>query len=252
MCYHKSQTKPLEKVAAYYNARYNDQVKKQHQIQFHENGFDFKPSAIVTAQQPDELQMYSWGFIASFNKSLENARVSRTQTLNCVSEEMYSKPSFSDAAMRGQRCLIPCSGFMEWKWMDDKGKSKIPYYIQVKEQDIFSLAGLYSTWKDPATALEYYTYTVLTAPANTLMSEIHNSKKRMPVIIPKQYEKDYLNPSLSRTDVLALCSSFPDSQMSAYTISKLITSKADDSNVEKVLEPFRYEAPARDIQTSLF
>jgi hypothetical protein len=40
--------------------------------------------------------------------------------------------------------------------------------------------------------------------------------------------------------------------MSAYTISKLITSKADESNVKKVLEPYRYEAPAKDIQTSLF
>jgi putative SOS response-associated peptidase YedK len=139
----------------------------------------------------------------------------------------------------GKRCLIPFTGFFEWRWLDEKGKTKIPYYIHL-EEPIFSLAGLYSKWKDKTTAQEMYTYTVLTNKANTFMGKIHNSKDRMPVIIPKEYEKDFLNPDLSREDVLSLCSVFSESAMKAHTISKLITSKKEETNVPDVLSPKHY------------
>ncbi|MBK6831284.1 MAG: SOS response-associated peptidase family protein [Flavobacteriales bacterium] len=49
------------------------------------------------------------------------------------------------------------------------------------------------------------TYTILTTEANTRMAEIHNSKRRMPVIIPEGHERDWLNPHLTQEEVLALC-----------------------------------------------
>ena len=125
--------------------------------------------------------------------------------------------------------------------MDEKGKTKIPYYIHLKNQPIFSVAGLYSRWVDKASDQPYYSYTVLTTKANGMMSTIHNTKHRMPVILPREYEKDWLNRNLSKEDVLALCQPIDDGLMTAHTISKRITSKKEETNVPEILQVQDYE-----------
>lgn len=240
MCYHKSLTAKYEKLAEYYGIEPSDEVAEAYTPRHHENGFDFHPGPVVTAGRPQEIQLYHWGLVPFWIKDENAAMKVRTSTLNCISEEMFDKPSFRDAAKEGKRCLIPCTGFMEWKWMDEKGKSKIPYYVRVTGQELFSIAGLYARWKDRQNDRYYYSYSVLTTSANTLMAEIHNSKRRMPVIIPREYEKDWLNPNLTRDDVLALCTPFDETRMAAHTISKLITTKGADTNVPEVTREYRY------------
>ena len=241
MCYHKSLTKAIDYLADYYSATYDKVLEEVYSQHYHENGFDFLPTPILTAGKPKELQLMNWGLIPWWTKSEPDALRIRVQTLNCISEEMFEKPAFKDVAKEGKRCLIPCTGFFEWRWMDEKGKMKIPYYIRIKDQELFSIAGLYSKWKDRINDKEYYSYTVLTTKANPLMEKVHNSKKRMPVILPREYEKDWLNPTLSRDDVFALCQPLDDTRMESYTISKLITNKKEETDVPRVLEPEKYE-----------
>ena len=241
MCYHKSLTKDINALSDYYSASYDKILEETYAQHYHENGFDFMPSPIVTATKPHELQMFHWGLIPWWTKTEKDGLRLRTQTLNCISEEMYDKPAFKDAAKNNQRCLIPCTGFFEWRWMDEKGKTKIPYYLTIKDQELFSIAGLYSRWKNKDTDQYFYSYTVLTTKANPLMEKIHNSKKRMPVLLPRDYEKDWLNQNLTKEDVLALCQPLEADKMSGYTISKLITSKKEETDVPQVLEPEAYE-----------
>lgn len=151
---------------------------------------------------------------------------------------MYDKPSFKYSLKENRRCIIPATGFFEWM---DFNKKKYPHFIHVKSSKIFSLAGLYSVWTDKSTGEEIGTYTVLTTKANPLMERVHNLKKRMPVILPKDFEKDWLNPNLSKDDVLALCLPYPESDMDAYTITKLITDRAGkNKNSPAINEPFTY------------
>ena len=240
MCYHKSLTKAIDYLADYYSATYDHVMEEVYAKHYHENGFDFLPTPIITTGKPNELQMMNWGLVPWWTKAGPDALRIRVQTLNCISEEMFEKPAFKDAAKEGKRCLIPCTGFFEWRWMDEKGKMKVPYYIRIKDQELFSIAGLYSRWKDKSNDKNYYSYTVLTTKANPLMEKIHNSKKRMPVILPREYEKDWLNPTLTNDDVLALCQPLDTLRMDSYTISKLITNKKDETDVPKVLEPEIY------------
>src|SRR5690606_18431728 len=172
--------------------------------------------------KPSEIQMLNWGLVPFWVKDSAAATRLRVTTLNCISEEMFDKPAYRDAAGEGKRCLIPCTGFFEWRWLDEKGRNKIPYYIKLRDQMIFSIAGLYSRWINRATDERLYSYTVLTTAANPMMSTIHNSKRRMPVIIPREYEKDWLNPNLTKEDVLAFCQPIDDKLMTAHTISKRI------------------------------
>ena len=240
MCYHKSLTAKYEQLAEYYGVPYSEAVAEVHSPRFHENGIDFSPGPVVTAGKPNDIQLFHWGLVPFWAKDETSAMRLRGSTLNCISEEMFDKPAFRDAAGEGKRCLIPCTGFMEWKWLDGKGKAKIPHYVHLKDQEIFSIAGLYARWTNREKNTQYYSYTVLTTGANPLMAEIHNSKKRMPVLLPRDYERDWLNPNLTKEDVLALCQPIDAERMTARTISKLITTKGADTNVPEVLEEHRY------------
>lgn len=236
MCYHKSQTKEVSYLADYYSASYASVLEENYKGVYHENGFDFGATPLLTAGRPGELQLLNWGLIPFWTKDLASALKLRVSTLNCISEEMYDKPSFRDAAKQGRRCLIPCTGFYEWRWQnpDDKKSVKYPYFIYVKDQPLFSIAGLYSKWVDPQSSSPFYTYTVLTTKANQLMDKIHNTRRRMPVVIPREYEKDWLNPVLTKDDVLALCTPLDGGRMAAHTISRRITSKKGDTNVPDI------------------
>lgn len=245
MCYHKSLTKTIDYLADYYSASYSEVMKEVYSPHYHENGFDYLPSPIVTASRPNELQPFNWGLVPWFQKTVDKAGnpidplANRFQTLNCISEEMYEKSSYRDAAKNGQRCLIPCSGFIEWRHFN-KGKVKIPHYLTIKGQEIFSIAGLYSKWTHPDTEDEYHSYTVLTTRANPLMEIIHNSKKRQPVLIPREFEKDWLNPNLTKEDVLALCEPIDANRLEYITINKIVGNSKIDSDIPEALQPTQY------------
>lgn len=234
MCYHGSKTYQLDELEGYYKVVGDESNREEWVPYYHENGFDHAVTPVLTA--PGTLGYFTWGLIPWYTKTEADAMQIRVKTLNCISEEMFDKPSFRDSLKEGKRCLVPMSGFFEWRWEDLKGKEKSPHYIYVKEQPIFSVAGIYSSWKDKSRDLMVHSYSVLTTKANALMEGIHNSKKRMPVILPREYEMDWLNPSLTKEDVLALCQPFDTNKMDAYPISKLITSRKENSNVPKVLE----------------
>ena len=238
MCYHDAKDFYLSDLLAYYelagHARIPEEVKLIETRFYHNNGFDHNLLPVLA--KPDDIGMMFWGLIPWYTKTVSDAMQIRNQTLNAISEEMYEKPSYRDSLKEGKRCLVPVTGFFEWQWQDKAGKAKQPYYIHLKDQKIFSLAGIYSSWKNPDTGELVYTYSVLTTRANPLMERIHNNKKRMPVIIVQQFEKDWLNPNLTKDDVLAFCQPFDEAKMDAHTISKRITSKKDPTNVPEVTQ----------------
>jgi len=237
MCYHKQDTATMEELLV----RYENILDTVPFVPtYYENGFDFKASPVITASKPRSFQRMQWGLIPWWAKSADDAADLRLRTLNAISEEIYDKPAFKDSAKDGKRCLIPCTGFFEWRWFKG-GKVKYPYFIHCRDEKIFSIAGLWSSWTDKSTGEMRDTYTVLTTRANPLLEKIHNSKKRMPVILPREYEKDWLNPLLSKDDVLALCEPIDDQRLEAYTISRLITDrKVDNKDAAEVCKRFEY------------
>jgi putative SOS response-associated peptidase YedK len=237
MCYHKQDKALKEELEQRYMAILRD---ISYEPSYYENGFDFKASPVITAERPMEFQMMNWGLIPWWTKSSADAQQIRMRTLNCISEEMFEKSSFRDSIKDGKRCLIPCTGFYEWRWFKG-GKVKYPYFVYQKVEPIFSIAGIYSRWVDKSTGEEMNTYSVLTTRANKLMEKIHNSKKRMPVILPQEFEGDWLNPNLTPEDVMALCEPAKEGQLEAHTISKMITDRrVEDKNVPSISQPFEY------------
>jgi len=154
-----------------------------------------------------------WAKDPSIGAKLSNAR----------GETVAEKPSFRDAFKR-RRCLVPADGFYEWK-SDEGRKTKTPYFIPMKDHEVFAFAGLWDSWSDPNGSL-IRSCTIITTDPNELMSSIHN---RMPVILhPRDYVK-WLEPSPQTPENLKpLIKPFPAEAMSAYPVSTLVNKPSND------------------------
>src|SRR5690554_2121254 len=114
----------------------------------------------------------------------------RKSTLNAKLETIGEVPSFK--SINEQRCVLPVTGFYEWKWLDSKGKRKEKYLIQLDQESVFGLAGLFSSWTNPKSGEIVNSFSLLTTEANEIMAEIHNIKKRMPLIMDPEQAKKWL------------------------------------------------------------
>lgn len=136
----------------------------------------FPNDLVPIITQDHELKILKWGFpFKNSSKALINAR----------SESIAEKPFFKKP-LHKQRCIIPANSFFEWKSENNK-KSK--YRISLKDNSMFSLAGIYDTFLDSHDN-KYEAFVIITSDANAEMSLIHS---RMPVIFDKRYENNWLN-----------------------------------------------------------
>ena len=116
-----------------------------------------------------------WGLVPRWAKDPSIG----TRLNNARAESIAEKPAFRDAYRR-RRCLVPASGFYEWK--AENGR-KQPYYIYPSQGELFALAGLWESWSGPEGPLE--TCVIVTTGGNDKMRAIHD---RMPVIVaPADY-----------------------------------------------------------------
>lgn len=188
--------------------------------QYHVNAFSFPVCPVITASP--EIQAFNWGLIPFWVRTEADAREIRKMTLNARADTLFQKPSFREPVMR-RRCLIPSTGYFEWRHEGDK---KIPYYIFLKEEVIFSMAGIYDYWLDKATGKEYTTFSIITTDANPLTDYIHNTKHRMPAILSTANEEEWLNPNLSKDEIASLLKPFEAERMDAYVIQNDFMRKA--------------------------
>jgi putative SOS response-associated peptidase YedK len=171
--------------------------------------------AVITNEQPDSIQYLRWGLIPFWatNPTIGN------RLINARSETADEKPAFKKA-FQSRRCLVLSDGFFEWK---KSGQSKVPYYFFLKTHQLFSMAGLWETWKHNNRVLD--TFTILTTTPNRLMKPIHH---RMPVILPQNEEENWLkNPDT--TDLKKLLKPYPDDETDMYPVSSLVNSPQNDT-----------------------
>jgi putative SOS response-associated peptidase YedK len=183
MCFHIQLTATAQKL----EQRFKAQFVQNHQYSPNtHNGFTHPNIPVITNTNSSEIQLIQWGLIPHW----ANNDLIKTNTLNARIETIAQKPAFRDAV--NNRCLILANAFFEWQWLDTKGKSKQKYQIMLPNNDTFAFAGLWSEWTNKNNNQTIKTVTILTTQANQLMSRIHNSKKRMPMILSPQHENDWL------------------------------------------------------------
>jgi len=200
------------------------------------SAFTFPRLPVITGKDNHLIRMYNWGLIPSWVKDESYAQGIRTKTFNAKSETLMEKPSFRNA-VRTNRCLVISKGFFEWQQRENK---KIPYYIGLEDDQLFGFAGLCDTWVNPQSGEMNYTFSIITTAANPLLAVIHNTKQRMPVILPLEKEQNWIDPGVPLDKALELLVPYNHERMKAWTISKLVSTPGAVKNVPGLIEPFDY------------
>jgi putative SOS response-associated peptidase YedK len=166
---------------------------------------DVRPSQSVPVLLTDhELTRMKWGLVPFWAR---DEKVAYT-TINARAEGIESKSSFKRPLI-SRRCIIPASAFFEWSGVTGH---KTKYRIARKDGDLFGFAGLYDTWRS-ADGHELQTYTVITTTPNKVVEPIHN---RMPVILLRDQEEEWLNPDMTEPqDILPYLRPYPDDLLGA-------------------------------------
>jgi putative SOS response-associated peptidase YedK len=168
---------------------------------------------------------------------------SRLSTFNARSESIFASPLYRDLVVR-QRCIVPLSGFYEWK---RTGDSKRPFRIFLREEPIMSVAGIWEIWHRGLPD-ERHSFSILTTSANEFMSDIHN---RMPVILSRSDEDAWLDPQYSeKRSLQTLLRACPSSWLQRIEVSSLVNSPKNNSPA--LLEPVESSGGATPYTPSLF
>ncbi len=197
-----------------------------------------------------QLREFRWGLIPSWAK---DAKVG-SKMINARSETLLEKPAFRNAFAK-RRCVIPASGFFEWKHetieeeiADDrireasptlfeeydiprsaKAKSRVvkqPYFFGLASREPFAFAGLYEYWRDGAGEL-IRSCTILTTRPNSLIEPLHD---RMPVILRPPHLDRWIDcESNISASVQDLFEPFPANEMMGIEVSTSVNDPNNDS-----------------------
>ena len=166
------------------------------------------------------IDRIKWGLIVPWADSPK----STVPLINARSETVHEKPSFR-SSFRHQRCLIPASGFYEWK---KQGSENIPYMIKVTGQKVYAMAGIWSRWSRGKESID--TFSILTTSAGPSIRHIH---ERMPVILHPDHHSTWLDPSSTDEMLLDLCRPVPDEFIEMKKVCDRVNSvKNDDLSCE--------------------
>jgi len=193
------------------------------------SGFDHPNLPICTSNERWELA--EWGLIPSWAQSTEQQRELQNVTLNARSETASEKPAFINAWNK-RPCIVLASGFFEWQ---HHGKMRIPHYIQHKTEPYLWFAGLYEDVKIESHWTR--TYTILTCEANGIMSEIHNAKNRMPLILNNSEIQTWLHGSIQ--DRKQLCMPQPCNFLKAHHVNPLLNKNSINRNAPWAVESYQ-------------
>lgn len=214
------------------------------------SGFDYSdwPIIVPTADKKDfDVVGMEWGFLPDswYGKPIDTREkanrfrrgyydaagkfVPGITTLNATSEELLKTGKIYREAALHRRCLLVSPGFYEWRHIFPLGKKgqplktavKYPYRIHLRDQPLFTMAAVYKPWTDKETGETVNTFAIVTTEANALMEQVHNSKKRMPTILPDKLATDWLTGNLTEAEIQEIARyQYPAEEMTAYTIAK--------------------------------
>jgi putative SOS response-associated peptidase YedK len=201
------------------------------------NAFSKPFLPVITGTDNQHIQMFQWGLIPSWVKDEQTADKISKATFNAKSETLWEKPSFRNAA-KYKRCLVLAHGFFEWH---TSLNLKIPFYIKRKDNQAFAFAGIHEEWTNAQTGEIMKTFSIITTSANPLLEKIHNTKKRMPVILLPEMESDWIESEQSKKDLENLLVPFPEKYLEAHPVSRKILDRNLDIHDNSILDPAEYK-----------
>ena len=184
--------------------------------------YNITPSSRIVIVRKDAAAgrvaaLITWGLIPGWAKDPTIGN----KLANARGETVDEKPSFRNAFKRS-RCLIPASGFYEWKTVAGR---KQPYYMHPVGAPLFAIAGITERWQGPEGVVE--TCAIITTGPNGVMRNIHD---RMPVILSAEDHDAWLDPrNQSIAALKQLIKPCADSTMAAHAVSTRVNAPKNDA-----------------------
>ncbi|ERM81378.1 hypothetical protein P872_09665 [Rhodonellum psychrophilum GCM71 = DSM 17998] len=224
MCYHVSEQLKLELI----QERFSRQAINRELFEqaFYLSGFAQPYLPAISTHDPKVIDMYRWKLIPHWVKEESDWKAN---TLNAKGEELFEKGSYKNYWKN--RCLLICTGFFEPHHPEGQKKSQ-SFYIKPKTSEFITLGGIYSVWNNIPT------FSIITVPASPLLAEIHNERKRMPLILDGDAADAWLLQDLAKEEMADLMVPYPhDELLEGYRVMDGVTNTRLNTNVEEVLKP---------------
>ena len=165
-----------------------------------------------------ELMVARWGLVPHWAKDPKAG----AKMINARAETLSERAAYRSLLAKN-RCLILADGFYEWR-LDPDGKKR-PVRYALDDGSPFGFAGLWTSWRDPETGESLRTCTIITTDANALVAPVHD---RMPVILPRGVEEQWLDREVPVEVALSLLMPYPADEMVGADASMLVNSVKND------------------------
>jgi putative SOS response-associated peptidase YedK len=196
------------------------------EINQREDQFNIAPTqralVVVHEQRGYVVEAFRWGLVPSWAKDEKIG----AKTINARADTLAERPAFRNA-FRKHRCLVPASGFFEWK---GEPGSKQPYFIHDPGGQLMMFAGLWETWRPEVAANWMRSFTIVTGEPGKVSGDIHD---RQPVILPPDLWQLWL--SGSPDDARAVLAAIPDAPLAYHPVPKAVGSPRNNS--PELVEP---------------
>jgi putative SOS response-associated peptidase YedK len=143
---------------------------------------------VITSHSPNRISRMFWGLIPHWAKD----ETRKYSTINAKAETAAELATYRES-FRHQRCIVPATGFYEPDKIHYKKQPFPWHYFRLTDQPLFGFAGLYDICTDKQTGKDIWSYTIITTVPNEIVGQYHD---RMPVILEKELEEEWLNADL--------------------------------------------------------
>lgn len=168
------------------------------------------PRVEQVSDRPRQVEPMRWGLVPSWAKDVSVGN----RMFNARAESLAEKPAFRRALAK-RRCLIPASGWYEWRKLAAAGDSaghaagaprsrktpKQAYYMTPQDGSVLAFGGLWEYWKpsDEPGAEPVISMTIVTTEAVGPLRDVH---ERMPMVLPASEWADWLDPDVDPAPLL--------------------------------------------------
>jgi putative SOS response-associated peptidase YedK len=183
--------------------------------------WNIKPTNDVYIIKNQAIEIASWGMIAHWSKSDDEAAKSQSSAINARSESVHEKPTFK-SAFRSNRCLLPATGYYEWASELGKYKTKQPIYVSRDDEKLLAFSGIFQSWTSPSGKV-IQSVAIITRQAVGQLVQVHS---RMPVFLPRERWQDWMNPKINDVDKIRALMDVPtpDANLRFHPVSSAVNS----------------------------
>lgn len=184
------------------------------------------PVILQNEEKNRVISAYQWGLVPFWADTPKTGY----SMINARAESLQKKRSFSKP-FASQRCIVPASGFYEWK---RSGSDKVPHYIFSPHEPLLHFAGLYEHWKSSSgEAVE--SFTIITTEANNTIRELHD---RMPaILLPEELDIWLDSENSDKTLLQDLLRPSPDETLAFYRVGQEVNNARNTG--AGLAEPYR-------------